>query len=77
MRIGKLYIGRDVDRAVRAYLLSLDGRELVARMARSEAKSYLAALAEEASLPFGTPAQFLAGIARAATCTCPDKDTGS
>lgn len=34
-------------------------REVVARMARSEVKNYLAEVAEEAGVPFGSPAQFI------------------
>jgi hypothetical protein len=59
VRIGNLYVGRDVDRAARAYLLSPPGRELVARMARSEVKSFLAEIAEEAGVPFTGPEEFL------------------
>jgi hypothetical protein len=37
-------------------------RMIIARMARSEVKNYLAELAEEAEVPFGNPAGFLRGI---------------
>ena len=37
-------------------------RQLIAKMARSEVKNYLAELAEEAELPFGNPASFLRNV---------------
>lgn len=36
-----------------------EGRVLVARLARSEVKNYLAEIAEEAEMPFVSPASFL------------------
>jgi len=39
-------------------------RELIAKMARSEVKSYLQDLAEEAEMPFPSAAGFLSGIAK-------------
>jgi hypothetical protein len=38
------------------------GRAVIAKMARSEVKNYLAELAEAAELPFGDPVEFLRAI---------------
>jgi hypothetical protein len=66
VRIGSIYITRrtlqeriQTAQVVRDWLLSVEGRELVARMARSEVKSFLAAIAEEAGMPFTGPEEFL------------------
>ena len=59
MKIGKLYIGRHVDRAVRDCLRGPDGRELVARMARSEVKNILAEVAEAVEMPYLSPEHFM------------------
>jgi hypothetical protein len=37
------------------------GHAVIARMARSEVKNYLAELAEAAEVPFGDPVQFIRG----------------
>lgn len=42
--------------------LSPAARLAVAKVARSEVKNYLAELAEEAEVPFGSPAAFLCGV---------------
>jgi hypothetical protein len=48
---------------VRDYLADApEVQRAVARMARSEVKSYLAGLAEEAEVPFLSPAAFLRGV---------------
>jgi len=39
------------------------GREVIAKMARSEVKNYLADLAEQAEVPFDDPVSFLRNIA--------------
>jgi hypothetical protein len=66
MKIGALHItwstsdrDRQVRRIARNYMVGPDGREIVARMARSEVKNYLADLAELAELPFVSPQVFL------------------
>jgi hypothetical protein len=50
---------------VRGYLAGApEVQRAVARMARSEVKSYLAGLAEEAGIPFSSPGAFLRGLRR-------------
>lgn len=75
---------------VRDYLAGApEVQRAVARMARSEVKNYLAELAEEADVPFGSPSGFLGAVramlaedsvidtlpnGHTTTCTCPDKE---
>lgn len=67
MRIGNLYVTWRTSRKaldLEVHVLNYLGnhpkaREVTARMARSEVKSYLAELAEEAEVPFGDVAQFI------------------
>lgn len=59
-----------------------EARQIVARMARSEVKNYLAQLAEEAEIPFASPTKFLALVMKYARGTTsldelhPPKDGG-
>ena len=69
MRIGNLHVNwmssrKEIlfEEQAREFLRSIEGREIVAKMARSEVKNYLAELAEENELPFGDPAAFLAQV---------------
>lgn len=68
MRIGSFEIKRQrrvkktVKELATEYLASQEAREIVARMARSEVKNYLAELAEGAEMPFGDGASFLAYV---------------
>lgn len=53
----------NVQQQVRAFLGHPDhGRLIMARMARSEVKNYLAELAEEANMPFRSPGAFLGEV---------------
>jgi hypothetical protein len=56
---------------VEKYLKSQHVREGVARMARSEVKSYLAEIAEEAEIPFASPVDFLRVLRQFAAPTPP------
>lgn len=51
-----------IEQKVVQHLATQEVRELIARMARSEVKNYMAECAELAGLPFSTPAAFLAYI---------------
>lgn len=70
MKIGSLHITwlasqkqRDQQEAVIGFLRDHPaGREVVARMARSEVKNYLARLAEEAEVPFDDPVSCLRNV---------------
>lgn len=68
MKLGSVTITRKqkvkktIERQVDEHLVSQDVREIIARMARSEVKNYLAQLAEENDLPFSDPAAFLAQV---------------
>lgn len=68
MRIGSFEIKtqrlvrKTIAEQVSEHLASQEVREIVARMARSEVKNYLALLAEENDLPFSDPAAFLAQV---------------
>jgi hypothetical protein len=70
MRIGALHITILSPRRetvlrdeIRAHLTSVPVQGAIARMARSEVKNYLAALAESADLPFNSPELFLSRLA--------------
>lgn len=71
MKIGPLEIAwrisekrRDDEAAVLSYLATHPApRGIVAKMARSEIKSYLAELAEQAEVPFSDPAAFVRELA--------------
>jgi hypothetical protein len=69
MKIGSIYITRrktakeiHESQLIKNWLRSVEGRELVSRMARSEVKNYLAEIAEEAEMPFVSAATWLRGI---------------
>lgn len=69
MKIGNLHITwmsekseRDVRQIARNFLVGPDGREIVARMARSEMKNYLAECAERAHIPFISAESLLARL---------------
>lgn len=68
MKIGSFTFTRQrrvrltVQQLTDAYLQSAPGRIRVGRIARGEVKNYLAELAEETEMPFGSPAAFLQGL---------------
>jgi hypothetical protein len=71
VKIGNVAITRQrkvkktIAEQVGAHLVTQDVRDIIARMARSEVKNYMAELAEAAELPFGDAAVFL-GLIREA-----------
>lgn len=72
MKIGPVHVTWQTSRQERILahqirrFLAVDetGRQVVARMARSEVKNALAEIAEEAGVPFGDPAEFVKQVAR-------------
>lgn len=66
MRLGNLHVtwlsARQTEilrLEVREYLRDAEVKQSIARLARSEAKNYLAELAENAEMPFSSPEAFL------------------
>jgi hypothetical protein len=66
MKIGNIYITfmgpqqrRDLRDVALSHIGGPDGSLLISKMARSEVKNYLAKLAEEAEMPFGSADAFL------------------
>jgi hypothetical protein len=53
---------RDLRDVALTHISGPDGQSMIARMARSEVKNYLAELAEEAEMPFVSAAGFLRGV---------------
>lgn len=71
MRIGSLHLTwlpgekNPIDAQVRTYFGSIQGQQIMSRMARSEVKNYLAEICEQAEISFASPAQFIAVVKEA------------
>jgi hypothetical protein len=67
MKIGSLHLAwlparQVIEQETRDYLAGPEVQRAVARMARSEVKNYMAELAEQAEVPFPSPAGFLRAL---------------